>query len=337
MTLVFGKPTGGSGGGASDFTSLSDTPSSYSGQGGKATRVNAGESAVEFYTPTDANDAVKVSSNDTTAGFLYGKLLGGTNVTLTEGTDGGNETLTIDASVDISGKQNILAEGAFVDGDKTKLDGIAESATADQDLSGLLPKAGGTMTGNIALNGNYLSGDGGDEGVFVDSSGNVGIGTTAPNEKLDVYGNAAMDALYLYEGGEHTAAKRKKAYELTPYDGLSINIGEDAPNFFTVIDNSATVEEVFRIQQNYFFGGDILMNPNGNVGIGTTAPDTKLHVAGAMTQEPLSSEPADPDAGNCVQWVSDGTGSGSAGDVMIKINVGGTTKIATLVDYSLLT
>jgi len=100
MTLVFGKPTGGSGGGASDFTSLSDTPSSYSGQGGKATRVNAGESAVEFYTPTDANDAVKVSSNDTTAGFLNGKLLGGTNVTLVEGTDGGNETLTIDASVD---------------------------------------------------------------------------------------------------------------------------------------------------------------------------------------------------------------------------------------------
>jgi hypothetical protein len=543
MTLVFGKPTGGSGGGgASAFTGLSDTPTSYSGQGGKATRVNAGESAVEFYTPTDANDAVKVSSNDTTAGFLNGKLLGGTNVTLVEGTDGGNETLTIDASVDISGKQNILSEGAFVDGDKTKLDAIEASAdvtatakfvkltttstadanpssemkiawdtlvidekddaithsistnnsritldqdgyyrgfvnigfdgsvvrgapqvrvkvndttylpeearhtyiratsghnestanfsftfeasaddyieitsiqgamsgtlnidgasltiekyeigkqgekgdtgsggtvdvvsnvatdrilgrttagtgdseqltasavrtlinvedgaTADQDLSGLLPKAGGTMTGNIALNGNYLSGDGGDEGVFVDSSGNVGIGTTAPNEKLDVYGNAAMDALYLYEGGEHTAAKRKKAYELTPYDGLSINIGEDAPNFFTVIDNSATVEEVFRIQQNYFFGGDILMNPNGNVGIGTTAPDTKLHVAGAMTQEPLSSDPADPDAGNSVQWVSDGTGSGSAGDVMMKINVGGTTKTVTLVDFSTLT
>ena len=42
---------------------------------------------------TDTN--VKVSSNDTTAGFLNGKLVAGTNITLTENSDGGNETLTI--------------------------------------------------------------------------------------------------------------------------------------------------------------------------------------------------------------------------------------------------
>ena len=44
---------------------------------------------------TDTNDKVKVSSNDTTAGFLNGKLVAGTNITLTENNDGGNETLTI--------------------------------------------------------------------------------------------------------------------------------------------------------------------------------------------------------------------------------------------------
>lgn len=32
-----------------NFTSLADTPSSYASQGGKALRVNAGESGIEFY------------------------------------------------------------------------------------------------------------------------------------------------------------------------------------------------------------------------------------------------------------------------------------------------
>jgi len=57
-------------------------------------------------------------------------------------------------------------------------------------------------------------------------------------------------------------------------------------------------------------------------------------IDGAYTQEPLSSDPSDPDDGHSVQWVSDGTGSGDAGDVMIKINVGSTVKTITLVDYS---
>jgi hypothetical protein len=38
----------------------------------------------------------KVSSNDTTAGYLNGKLIVGTNTVFTENSDGGNETLTID-------------------------------------------------------------------------------------------------------------------------------------------------------------------------------------------------------------------------------------------------
>jgi len=59
-----------------------------------------------------------------------------------------------------------------------------------------------------------------------------------------------------------------------------------------------------------------------------------MGIYGATTQKPLSADPADPADGETVQWVSDGTGSGDAGDVMMKINVGGTTKVTTLVDYS---
>ena len=45
-----------------------------------------------------------------------------------------------------------------------------------------------TATQNIALGSNWLSGDGGSEGMYVDGSGNVGIGTTTSSEKLHVSG-----------------------------------------------------------------------------------------------------------------------------------------------------
>ena len=44
---------------------------------------------------TTTDEKAKVSANDTTSGYLNGKLVAGTNITLTEGSDGSNETLTI--------------------------------------------------------------------------------------------------------------------------------------------------------------------------------------------------------------------------------------------------
>ena len=43
----------------------------------------------------DTDVKTKVSANDTTAGYLNGKLTAGANISLTEGSDGGNETLAI--------------------------------------------------------------------------------------------------------------------------------------------------------------------------------------------------------------------------------------------------
>ena len=45
---------------------------------------------------TDTDELASVSANDTTAGYLNGKLVAGTDISFTEGSDGGDETLTID-------------------------------------------------------------------------------------------------------------------------------------------------------------------------------------------------------------------------------------------------
>lgn len=55
----------------------------------------------------------KVSSNDTTAGYLNGKLVAGTGITFTENNDGGNETLTIENGL---GTANGAAEFLYIEG-----------------------------------------------------------------------------------------------------------------------------------------------------------------------------------------------------------------------------
>ena len=62
-----------------------------------ALNVYNGSTWVQITVDTDVKTGV--SSNDTTAGYLNGKLVAGEAVTLTENSDGGNETLTV-AAVD---------------------------------------------------------------------------------------------------------------------------------------------------------------------------------------------------------------------------------------------
>jgi hypothetical protein len=59
-------------------------------------------------------------------------------------------------------------------------------------VAGNLPVNQHLASANIQLNNNYLSNDGGNEGIRIDNSGNVGIGTTSPTVPLDI--NGAVNA-----------------------------------------------------------------------------------------------------------------------------------------------
>ena len=340
--------------------------------------------------------------------------------------------LNVEDGADVTDTANVTSAGALMDLEVDNLAQVkafdtSDYATAAQGSTAdnALPKAGGTMTGNIALNGNYLSGDGDDEGVFVAASGNVGIGTTSPGIKLHVYStignqtkggtavfennqnygsgikvkmtgnshgsyfgydlenssgnsvftvsnNGTIAAVNLELSGSFSPSKITQSGNFDGYSGTFTNSNSFAQGISVHSNNShstknallltSTAGDLLAVRNNGNVGigltdpgeklsvaGNVMIGDSawsdgtttgdlaiqGNVGIGTTDPDTKLHVAGAITQQPLSSDPADPDAGNSVQWVSDGTGTGDAGDVMLKVNVGGTTKIITLIDYSI--
>jgi microcystin-dependent protein len=79
--------------------------------------ANNAETTLSQLTSLSGSDhKVYVSANDTTTGFLNGKLVAGTNISLTENNDGGNETLTIAAFPDFittpAGTQLTIASGA---------------------------------------------------------------------------------------------------------------------------------------------------------------------------------------------------------------------------------
>ena len=124
---------------ADDFVDLDDTPASLAGEGGKTVKVNAGGNALEFVSvAADTDEKTGVSADDTSPGYLVDKIVGGTGITATELTPGGNEDLEIkitDGGVDTTQ----LAADA-VTGDKIEDDAVGsehiEALSADLDFAG---------------------------------------------------------------------------------------------------------------------------------------------------------------------------------------------------------
>lgn len=118
----------------------------------------------------DGNDAVKVSANDTTAGFLEGKLVAGSNITLTTNNDGGNETLTIDAAGGGGGGGYTFYDVTLADAENTTAatDVAKITIPANTWLDGqaivfdfcydLLNQSGGTVAPTVLFGGTGLTG-----------------------------------------------------------------------------------------------------------------------------------------------------------------------------------
>jgi len=115
--------------------------------------------------------------------------------------------------------------------------------------------------------------------MTITSDGNVGIGTTSPGALLEISGNSDQFKI----NGDISAIMRidkngantQSTIKFTTADAENWNIGT------TDSDTAGYDGDEFYIGQTAAgLNPTVLINPNGNVGIGTDSPDNKLSVSG---------------------------------------------------------
>ncbi len=136
-------------------------------------------------------------------------------------------------------------------------------------------------TQNIQLGSNWLSNDGDDEGIIIDSDGNIGIGIANPSKDLEVVGTIKADSL-IGDGSLLTNLSGDHLGNHTATQNLQMNgqwLSNDGGNEGIRIDN------------------------NGNIGIGTASPTkAKLEIEGSVSTNVSS-----------YGWLNDTGGTGVSG------------------------
>ena len=121
-------------------------------------------------------------------------------------------------------------------------------------------------TQNINLNGYFLSGDGADNGIYVDKTGKVGVGTNVPLAQMDVFSDNGNNFYLRTTGGN-------KATTWVSNDVNSYGIAVDGNGMGYLCEKKENPEAIL-----YF--------KDGKVGIGAPpASSHKLYVTGGITTE----------------------------------------------------
>lgn len=104
------------------------------------------------------------------------------------------------------------------------------------------------------------------EGLRVTSQGNVGIGTSKPAVKLQIQGKPGFAPTVRLE----SAANDDSTIELS------------SPDYQWALTNRNSMDDSFQIWDGISHKERLVINTNGNVGIGTTHPAEKLSVNGTV-------------------------------------------------------
>jgi hypothetical protein len=178
--------------------------------------ATAGPNSTLTISSTDTDENVKVSSDDTTPGFLNGKLVSGSGIILTEGSGGGDETLTISSSETLTTKGDVLVHDGT---SETRLAVGASGQFLTSDSSGALlwanPAEGDQLfNSNVMLNA-YRTAENGNrpilkmiDGVVNAFESNTGVDATASTNEI-------FDSVNTFFGPTGTGTKSDKTAFMT--------------------------------------------------------------------------------------------------------------------------
>jgi len=151
------------------------------------------------------------------------------------------------------------------------------------------------------------------------ASGNVGIGTTSPSEKLHVNGNLELGANPTLYWTSNTLNLQNKSIASIPVVNIMGNVNYGGR--LQVEDELGLAAIRLRGDGNSYFNG-------GNVGIGTTSPNKKLHVNSGTINEAARFESTD--VGAFIEFKDSGTTDlpiiGAVGN-NFDIRTGGSTSV----------